>query len=191
MTLIQKIINSLRNKLINADTAFHGKFVCEHVRDGAVIDRWDVSNVVTVEGRRQLLESALANGTQIATWYIGIYSGAVSPLESWVSAQLSGSNNPTEVSAEYDEATRELWIQGLHATGASISNAVANGGTVATFTFNAPETIRGAMLLSAAAKDGSGDAVGTLMAIANFAPRTVGDTDLLNITYELTTTSTP
>lgn len=169
------------------DVGFKGKFSAELVRDGVVIDKWDITNVVTIEGRRKLLQSGLLNGAQIANWYVGIYSGSVTPLESWTSAQLGGSNNPTEVNTGYDEVTREIWDAGLHASAASISNAVANGGTVATFTFNTPETIRGAMIVSASAKDGSGDATGTLMAIANFTPRTVADTDLLNIVYELTT----
>lgn len=159
-----------------------GKFVIQQIRDGKVIDKWDADNVVTIEGRRKLLESGLANGTQVPTWYVGIYSGTVSPLESWVAAQLTGSNNPTEITTSYADDRKE-WIESLHATDASIDNSAS----VAVFTFSAPETVRGAMIISSITK---GDATGTLMAIANFAARTVAASDILNITYELTTTST-
>lgn len=159
-----------------------GKFVVEQIRNGKIIDKWDADNVVTIEGRRNLLESGLGNGTQIATWYVGIYSGNVSPLESWVAAQLTGSNNPTEITTSYSNDRKE-WVEALHATDASIDNSAS----VAVFNFTAPETVRGAMIISDVTK---GSATGTLMAIANFAARTVAASDILNITYELTTTST-
>lgn len=175
-------------KDVNVDNLMvSGRFFIEQVRDGKVIDKWDVSNDVTVEGRRHLLSACFANDTQITPWYIGIYAGNISPDEAWLAATVSA--NSTEINTKYDEATREEFIEGLHASLASISNSADNGGTIATFTFNDAETVRGAFLISSAAKNGSADASATLMSIANFASRTVAASDSLNITYEISTST--
>ena len=167
---------------------FSGRFVIKHIRDGVVIDQWDAPNAVTLEGRRHMLGATLSGSAPITTWYIGIYRGNISPDESWQAVSVSA--NSDEIDITYDEATREEWIEGLHATAASISNAATDGGTPAEFNFNAPEaSVRGAFLISASAKLGTNDATATLMAIANFTPRTIAASDILIITYEISTST--
>lgn len=166
-----------------SDIDFRGKFFVEQIRDGKVIDKWEADNAVTIEGRRSLLSQGLLGGAQKTSWYIGIYSGSIAPDENFAGATVSSAS--TEISTKYDEATREVWTGALHATAGSVTNSAS----VATFTFNAGETVRGAFLIDVSTKGGGGDAGATLMAIANFAARTVASTDLLNITYELSTST--
>ena len=169
---------------------FSGKFHFELVRDGKVIDKWESDNAVTIEGRRHMLNASLDNASQINPWYIGIFAGNVNPDENYTAAGLASTNDVTEIphTTGYAETARQIYDGSLHATAGSISNAIANGGTLATFTFLSSFTVYGALLVSS--NDPSGDAAGVLMAISDFAARSVIATDQLNITYEISTTTT-
>ena len=50
-----------------------GFFTIEHYRDGNLLDVWEEHNIVTNEGLNYLLNAALANGTQNAAHYIGLF----------------------------------------------------------------------------------------------------------------------
>jgi len=175
---------------MDSHLSFSGKFYFELVRNGKVVDKWALPNDVTIEGRRHLLEVSLNNVAAINPWYIGIFQANVTPDENYVAAELAGTNNVNEIPhlTGYEETTRQEYDCALHATAGSLSNAVAYGGTLATFTFLNPYTVYGAFLASASTA--AGDSTGTLMAISEFAARSVIAEDQLNITYEISTTTT-
>jgi hypothetical protein len=113
---------------------------------------WEFPNGTTAAGVAYLTDVALAAGSQIATWYAGLISGATTPTLD-PDDTMSSHAGWTEFTA-YDEAARRTW------TPAS-AGGVATG-TVA-FTMTTAGTIAGAFLTSVSTKGGS---TGTLFATA-------------------------
>lgn len=138
-------------------------------------------NLVVNQGLQYMCSAALTGGSQVATWYIGIYGSAATnnPAAGDTMASHAGW---TEVTP-YSNATRPVCTFAA-ATGANPSVAT-NSASVAAFTINATSTIGGAFLTSSSTKGGS---TGTLFSAADFqAPgdRSVVSGDTLNVTYTL------
>ena len=142
-------------------------------RDG-VIGAWQHDhNLVVNEGLDSLLSVCFNAGTQITSWYVGIFEGNYTPVAGDTAATIAG--NSTESTA-YDEANRIAWVEAAP-SGQSITNTASK----ATFTMNATKTIYGAFLVSTNTKGGT---TGTLMAASRFsASRSVVDDDELLLTY--------
>lgn len=168
----------------NSNTNFKGVFHFQQIRNGKIIDEWDADNVVVIEGRTHLLDVGLHGSAQIGSWYIGIYSGSVSPDESYTGASVS--STVTEISDSYTPASRPAWDES-----SAVSGDISNAASPAAFTFSGAKTVNGAFLISQSIRGGGSDAGSTLMACANFTTaRSVADADVLNVTYSLNTTST-
>lgn len=137
-------------------------------------------NIVVTEGLNDLLSTYLDGGSQITAWYVGLFKGNVTPVNTWTAANVTA--NSTEAT-EYDEATRQAWSGGTAAAG-SIDNLAAK----AVFTINANITAYGAFLASASAKSAT---TGKLFAASRFATsRALIDDDVLNVGYTVAATST-
>lgn len=163
------------------ETALHvgGAFLCEHVRDGKVIDSWEQPNLVVNEGLNSLLGVYFHADTQITTWYLGLFEGNYTPVAGVTAATISAAS--TECTA-YDEATRVAYDEA-----AAASQSITNSASRATFTFNATKTIYGAFLVSNATKSGT---TGTLFSAARFsASKAVVDDDQLLLTYTFSAAS--
>lgn len=153
-----------------------GRFLCEHVRDGEVIDVWDDHNLVVNEGLNALLDIMFHGSTQITTWYLGLFEGNYTPVAGLTAATVASA--ATECTA-YDESTRQAFDEA-----AAASEAITNSASRATFTFNATKTIYGAFLISNSTKGGT---TGTLFSAARFgSAKSVVDDDQLLVTYTLT-----
>ncbi len=136
-------------------------------------------NIVVNEGLDSLLDIMFHGGTQLATWYVGAFTGNVTPLATWTAANVTA--NSTEWTT-YDETTRPEWVESA-VSAQSLSNLASR----AVFTANATATVRGAFLVSNSTKSG---AAGKLFAANRFAAdRSVGATDVLNVGYSLTAAS--
>lgn len=150
-----------------------GKLHLQLIRNGSVILDFDINNLVTNEGKNDILEVAFNGGAQHSSWYFGIIDSA------GFSANVVGDTMASHAGwaewTNYDEATRQEWGTGA-ASGQSITNAAP-----ATFTINAAGTLHGAFITSSSVK---GDATGVLWSTILFsAAIPVVDNDELKLTY--------
>lgn len=143
---------------------------------GSVKWRREVPNGVVNQGLNYALSSALAGGTPITTWFIGLISGSsaatLSPSDTLAShpgwEELSG----------YDEVSRQTWTPGAVA-----AQSVDNSASKATFTFTSGATISGLFLASESTKGGTS---GTLYSTALFSSaQQPADGDSIEITYKI------
>jgi hypothetical protein len=151
-----------------------GRFIAEIIRakDGSV-EKYDITNAVTNEGKNKLFDVMFDSATQITAWYIGLIDNT-SYSSSPVTDTMSSHAGWIEHTA-YDEATRQTWDAGPAA-----SQAITNG-TAATFTISATGTLRGIFVVSNSTKSGT---TGTLWSTALFASTlAVADNDQVKITY--------
>lgn len=156
-----------------------GKFTGQIVRDGQIIDEWEDHNLVVNEGLNHLLSVLFNGGTQVTTWYLGVFEGNYTPVATVTAATITAA--ATECTA-YDEATRQAYDEAAPA-----SQSITNAASKATFTFNAAKTIYGAFLASASAKSATS---GTLFSAARFGTaKTVADDDQLLLTYTFNASS--
>jgi hypothetical protein len=160
---------------ITGATKVGGVFEFELVRDGKVIDKWQDHNLVVNEGLNDLLQVYLGNGTQKATWYVGLFEGNYTPVATLTAATVASA--ATECVA-YDEATRPEWVEA-----AAASQQITNTASKATFTINATKTVYGAFLVSDSTKGGT---AGVLFAASRFSTaRALIDDDQLLVTYTI------
>ena len=144
------------------------------------------SNIVVTEGLNHMLDVVLHGTTAVATWYFGLFSANVTPVNTWTAANFTA--NATEIVSNtegYSETTRQAFVEAAAAAG-SINNTASKAAfTIATATLI---TVWGAGLLSSNIKGGT---TGTLMSAAKFsAARTLYATDVFNLGYTLSLTST-
>lgn len=156
-----------------------GIFTGQILREGQIIDEFDVGNIVVDQGLNHLLNVAFNGATQINPWFLGLFEGNYTPVAGVNAATIVGAS--TECIA-YSEATRPEFIE-VASTAKSITNSAAK----ATFTFTSNKTIYGAFLISDATKSGT---AGTLFSAAKFAAaKAVVATDQLLLTYTFTAAS--
>ncbi|MGA0610104.1 hypothetical protein [Caldimonas sp. KR1-144] len=129
----------------------------ETLRNGVVIEREVVHNLIPVEGLNHILSVLLKAGAQVPTWYIGIYEGNYTPTPDLTAAQLPAL---AVECTSYTEATRRELVEGAVANG-----AVDNLGNRAEFTSNANKTVYGGFITSAPAK---GSTAGVLLSAVRF-----------------------
>lgn len=156
-----------------------GRFVVECFRNGRLIWKEDVHNLITNQGLDHILDVILHGSTQITTWYCCL-------IESNTNA-AAGMTYAVPVYTEstaYDEATRPAYVEA-----ASSSQSVTNSANKAVFTIDDTKTMYGASLVGGGT-DGNtkGDTAGggTLLCYAKFASeRAVVDDDVINLTYTI------
>lgn len=151
-----------------------GKFKVELIRNGLVLATTFFPNTVVNEGKNKLLDVFFRNQTQIATWYIGLMDNtgySSNPVTDTMSSHAGWAE-----CTGYSESVRQTWV-----VDAAASQQIVNGTTVATFSINATNTLRGIFVASNSTKGGT---TGTLWATALF-PSTlaVANGDQVKITY--------
>ena len=159
-----------------------GYFTMEcYDKDGNL--KWKAANhnLVVNVGLQYMCSTGLTNGTQITTWYIGLYGAGASNTPA-ASDTMSSHAGWTEI-VPYSNATRPTCT---FATATTANPSVAtNSVSPASFTINATAVIGGAFLTSSNTKSGT---TGTLFSAADFqspGDRTVASGDTLNVTYTL------
>lgn len=175
-----RIAEALREKMERKDDfRAGGYFTIEHIRDGEVIYTEDTPNIVVDEGLTYILDTALSNGTQNATHYIGIFKNNYTPVAGDVAATFAGAGVANEISTEIDETVRPTWTEA-----GVTSKTITNSASPAAFTANTTVSAYGAFLISNSTLGGTS---GKLVAASKFsAVRNLVDTDVLNVTYTLT-----
>jgi len=156
-----------------------GKYFGELIREGRVIDEFECDNLVTDEGLNHLLAVALAAGSQIISWYLGVFEGNYTPV---AGDTASGIASAATESSAYSGGVRPSWTPGSVA-----SKTVSNSASRASFTFSASKTIYGAFMISSAVIGGTS---GKLLSAARFsASKAVQSGDELLLTYQFTSSS--
>jgi hypothetical protein len=146
---------------------------------------WDSHpNLLPTEGLTYLL-SLLGAGSKLPTWYITLYSGAVTPAAGWVAATVA--TTATEITSNtegYSQTTRRTWTPGTAAAAAIDNNASAAGFTIATAS---SVTVNGIFMISEATKGGT---TGTLLSASRFSGvKTFTNTDTFDVKYGVALTS--
>lgn len=152
-------------------------YVVEQIRDGVVIDREVVDNIVPTEGLNYLLSCGLDGGSQITSWYMGVFENNYTPQYTDTAALFPGGGYAGESTA-YDEAARQTVSFGTVSSGVLATDANC------AFTMNATKTIYGAFIASASAKSST---AGTLVSAVKFSSsKSVQDNDVLSLSASVT-----
>lgn len=137
-----------------------GNYVIEN-GERIFVPKWKetIHNLVVNEGLDDVLDVYFKSGTQSATWYLAIFSSDSTPAAGWTYA--------TPVCTEftnYDETTREEWVEG------SISSqSLDNSATPAEFTCTSgTNTIYGAFMVNVSTKGDTGSGSGVMFSAARF-----------------------
>jgi hypothetical protein len=151
----------------------------EHLRNGELIGYEKVHNLVPLEGRQHILSIIGNAGTQVTTWYIGLFEGNYTPVSGDTAATFPAS--ATECTA-YSESVRQEWVEAAPSAG-----VITNSASKASFTANATKTVYGGFLSSSSVKGGTS---GTLLSAGRFSTsKAVDSGDILRVTGSLTLTS--
>lgn len=141
-------------------------FECgNYVMDGGEriwVPKWKekIHNLVVTEALNDVLDVYFKSGTASATWYLAIFGSDSTPAAGWTYAVPVC----TELT-NYDEATREEWIEGTIAAG-----SVDNSASPAEFTCTSgTNTIYGAMLNNVSTKGDTASGTGVLFSAARFS----------------------
>ena len=149
--------------------------------------KWEENNpnkIVSV-GLQYMAGAGLTSTTPITTWYIGLIDGATTPT--YVAGdQMSGHSGWTEFTNYSSPANRgaPTFTAATAATPSVVTNATAVAFTIS----STGGTVAGAFLTSSSTKSGTS---GTLFSESNFTGgnRTVVASDILNVTYTFSLTS--
>lgn len=156
-----------------------GRYDCQIIRNGKVIDEWSEKNLVVNEGLNALLNIMFNASAQITTWYTAIFEGNYTPVAGVTAANIASAS--TECTA-YTSSTRPEYQEA-----AASSQSITNSANRSSFVFNASKTVYGAFLISSNVKNGT---TGTLFSAARFAtPKSVESGDELLLTYTFTASS--
>jgi hypothetical protein len=154
-----------------------GIFEVECVRDGKVVWTEKMHNLLTNEGRDDMVDVVIKGGSQITTWYVAVFED-----DHTVAAGDTYAVPGYTESTAYDEANRPSYQEGAISGG-----SVDNDSNKAQFTFNATKTIYGASLVGGGgAPTTKGDTAGggVLLCAGQFAAsRAVYDDDVLYVKY--------
>lgn len=141
----------------------------------------EIANLVTTEGKNDLLTNYLKGSAYTAAFYVGLVTstGFTAYAAGDTAAQIvtttpSGGNNQWQESTAYSNSTRQAWTGGSASAG-----SIDNSASKAVFNINATDTIRGAFMDTNSTKGGTS---GKLYGEADFgAARSVLNGDTLNV----------
>lgn len=148
-------------------------------RTGAVREREFVKNLMPMEGITHMQNVLLKGGAQVSSWFIGLYSGAYTPVTG--DTMTTFPTSATEFT-NYVGATRKAFVSGTPAAG-----AVDNTASKAEFEFGEDATVYGGFISSSSAK-GSGSGV-LLSAVRFGSPKPLSTDEVLRVTAGFITAS--
>ena len=107
-----------------------GHYTGQIIRAGEIIDEFEFPNLVTNEGLNHLLATELVGGTQITTWYLGVFEANYTPVAGVTAATITAAS--TE-SIAYAAATRVAFTPAAVA-----AQSTTNSASRASFIFKYP-----------------------------------------------------
>ena len=165
--IIRKVVLGLKKRFAFGSIAFHNiwDFECGNYamqgNERIWIPKWKetIHNLVVDEGLTDVLDVYFKSGTQSATWYVAIFGSDSTPAAGWTYA--------VPVCTEftnYDETTREEWVEG-----AITSKSLDNSASPTEFTCTSgTNTIYGGMLNNVSTKGDVASGSGILYSGARF-----------------------
>lgn len=139
--------------------------------DGRVSQRETVHNITPLEGRNHIASVVYKAGTQVPTWYIGLFEGNYTPQPDVKASNIAAA--AAECIA-YAAAQRVPFVPG-----AVVDGSVDNSASKAEFVMTANKTIYGGFIVSASPK---GATTGVLISAMRFSsPKVLGTGDKLNV----------
>ena len=169
-------------KLLEKDSFVHSwaqigfVYYLEHIgRDGKIISRERIENIIPDVGRDYMMTASLLSGSQYATWYLGLYTAARTPLVTDTLATLLADAVEEETYDVTAGARPTLVNDPL--SGGLFSNA----GTPNEFDFNTSgATVRGGFITSGLTR---GSTAGLLLSAVLFpTPKVVAIGETLRVT---------
>ena len=193
--------DDLEQKARDPNLKIKGRFIVEHIRDGKVINKFDITNGITIEGKNYLLNVGFHNTpAQLHPWYIGLVdnAGFTAFDETDTYDDIDQAGNGWDTWGDYTDAnnsnsavTRPEWKEGAASnkqmttdTPQAIYDVVAAGdGDVVKGVF-----IVGGTSAQTKADHAAGSPPNILWSTAAFASTiTVATSDQLKITYTIST----
>jgi len=181
---------------INQKLNLKGKFYFKHYREGKLICEESFDNLFMNESLVYALNSAFGVSVGGApTPYSNLYIGLSQENRTWQATDAAATVNTVANEMQiYSPATRPAWAPVALSDIGSIM--LSSSGAEALFTIGdlsgtgGQTTVYGAFLISSNTKDGSGDALATLIAGNNFgASRILFSNDEFRVGYTLTASS--
>ena len=175
-----------RGRALEAVASVKGEYRIQIVRASGAVEEYVYHNLIVKEGRRYLLDAALANSaggyTEKTVWYVMLISNNVAPSDTHIYDTFSGTA-VTEFTS-YSGGVRRTWNGVIDGTAASITNSAAK----ASFSITGGGTLYGAALVSNSTLNDHA-ATDYLMSYSQFAsPITVANGDTVNVTITLSLT---
>jgi hypothetical protein len=150
-------------------------------RDGQVKWHERVENLIPNVGRDYILSSALLGGSQLTSWFIGLYENARTPVAADTMTTLIADCG--ELTTYTTEGTNRLTLTPDALSGGVFSNL----GTPADFVFTADRTVRGGFISSNATR---GATVGTLLSAVQLStPKAITTGETLQVVAGLSLTT--
>lgn len=169
---------------------FKGLWRCDQFRAGRLIagGYWEPPNIFTTEGMARLLNIVFHDISKAASliWYVGIFKNNVTPaLGDTAAAKLGAAGDYGECQdADYDDPATD---KPSYETVDTATAVITNSASKAHFVIAASITVYGAFLSTEKAKTAT---TGYLMCAKKFsASRAVIDDDELDVTYQITASS--
>lgn len=156
-----------------------GHYTGQIIRNGEVIDTFEVDNLVVDEGLNAMLNTIFNGSTPVNPWYLGLFEGNYTPVSTVTAATITAAS--TECTA-YTSATRPEYVEA-----SASAKVTTNAANRASFVFNATKTVYGAFLVSNSTKSST---AGVLFSAARFSTaKSVESGDELLLTYAFTAAS--
>lgn len=150
-----------------------GVFHLQHIRDGEILEEFDINNTVTYEGQNSMLNVAFRAVTQITAWYAGLINN--SGFSTNPNTDTAASHAGWTEFTTYSESVRQTW-----SPGAASSGSITNGSAMV-FTISGTGSIYGIFVQSNSTKSSTS---GVLWSSVGFtSPLAVVSSDVLRITY--------
>lgn len=140
-------------------------------------------NIIPDEGLEHVLDVVCANGAQLSSWYMALYSNAYTPTASLTASLFPATAGEIVSGTEgYTEANRVTWVPDAVVL---LTTDIINDTTPAAFTIATATTlaVNGAALLSNNTK---GSQAGKCLSAGRFpAQRNLSATDTFNVKYKI------
>jgi len=150
--------------------------------DAAGALRWQdyADNLVTTQGRTDLLEKYFRGATYTAAWFVGLIDSV--SYSAIAAGDTAASHSGWIEATTYTESTRPSF-----SPAAASAGSLDNSASKATFSINATKTIKGAFVISNSTKGGT---TGTLYNAALFSggDRAVANSDTLAVSVTFSAT---
>lgn len=171
------VISSLLDDAVDREDRTAARIYKARLREMEEV-KWidEIRNLVTSAAKNFLLDTTLSGSAYTAAWYLGLISSA--GYTAVAVGDTPASHAGWTESTAYSNATRPAPAFGAASAGSKASSATS-------FTINATDTIKGAILVSNSTKGGT---TGTLYSAGLFTggDKPVASPDTLQVTYTAT-----